>query len=129
MIEFYPQIRTVHIVAVLLSGGLFAVRGMGVLAGGRWPMAMPLRALGYSIDTVLLTAALMLVSLLPSELFANHWLTAKLGLLVVYVVLGSIALKRGRSARIRAICFITALFVFASMYGIARTHRPQGWLG
>ena len=72
MIEFYPQIRFVHILAISLSGGLFALRGLGILAGAHWPQAMLVRYLSYTIDTVLLTAALMLVTILPSAMFANH---------------------------------------------------------
>lgn len=128
MIEFYPQIRLAHIFAVLTSGALFSLRGVGVLVGARWPMAAPLRYLSYSIDTVLLTAALMLVSMLPPTVFANHWLTAKLALLVLYVVLGSYALKRGSTGRIRATCFAVALLAYVCMFGIARKHDPWGWL-
>ena len=128
MIEFYPQIRAVHIGAVIASGALFTLRGAGVLSGARWPLAAPLRYLSYSIDTVLLTAALMLIAVLPAALFANHWLTVKLTLLVIYIVLGSLALKRGRTARIRAVCYVAALALFAAVVGIARTHQPLGWL-
>ena len=46
----------------------------------------------YTVDTVLLTAALMLVSMLPAAMFANHWLTVKLVLVVAYVGLGTLAL-------------------------------------
>lgn len=128
MIEFYPQVRAVHIGAVLASGALFALRGAGVLGGMRWPQAAPLRYLSYSIDTALLTAALMLVAMLPAAVFANHWLTVKLVLVVTYVVLGSFALKRGRSARVRAVCFGAAVAVYAAIFGIARAHQPLGWL-
>ena len=64
MIEFYPQIKWVHVAAVIASGALFALRGAGVLAGAAWPMCAPLRYLSYTIDTVLLTAALMLATIL-----------------------------------------------------------------
>ena len=128
MIEFYPQVRAVHIGAVLASGGLFVLRGAGVLSGMHWPLAAPLRYLSYTIDTVLLTVALMLVAMLPSTVFANHWLTVKLVLLLAYVVLGSVALKRGRSPRVRAIAFGSAIATYAFMFGIARTHQPLGWL-
>jgi len=128
VLEFYPQVRAVHIGAVLASGALFALRGAGVLGGLRWPLAAPLRYLSYSIDTTLLTAALMLVAMLPAAVFANHWLTVKLGLLVLYVVLGSFALKRGRSAGVRAICFAAAVAGYIVMFGVARTHQPFGWL-
>jgi uncharacterized membrane protein SirB2 len=129
MIEFYPQIRMVHIVAVLLSGGLFLLRGSGVLAGARWPMALPVRLTSYTIDTVLLTAALMLVAVLPSAVFATGWLATKLVLLVVYIGLGTFALKRGRTPRVRTLCFVLALAVFGGMLAIARAHHPLGPLG
>jgi uncharacterized membrane protein SirB2 len=128
MIEFYPQIRFVHILAISLSGSLFALRGLGILAGARWPQAFVVRYLSYTIDTVLLTAALMLVAVLPAAMFANHWLTVKLVLVVVYVVLGVFALRRGRSRTIRATCYVAALLVFAAIVGIARMHHPLGWL-
>ncbi len=50
MLDFYPQIRFVHIAAVLASGGLFFLRGLIVHLGGRWAMAAPLRYLSYTID-------------------------------------------------------------------------------
>ncbi len=126
MIAFYAQIKLVHLIAVLLSGALFAVRGSGVLAGQRWPLAAPLRYLSYSVDTTLLTAALMLLTILPAGLFANGWLTLKLVLLVVYVVLGTLALKRGKTQRVRAISFFAALLTYGYMLGVARMHHPLG---
>lgn len=128
MIEFYPQIRLVHITCVVLSGALFFLRGAGVLAGMRWPMALPVRIASYSIDTVLLTAALMLVTMLPGAIFANGWLTTKLVLLVVYVVLGSLALKRAHTPRARLLCFVAAATTYLLMFSIARTHDPLGLL-
>jgi uncharacterized membrane protein SirB2 len=127
MIVFYLPIKTVHIVSVLASGGLFAVRGLLLLNGRAWAMSAPLRYLSYGIDTVLLTAALMLATVLPSAVFANGWLTVKLALLVLYVVLGSFALKRGKTLRTRWVCFIAAVSIYAFMLSVARTHQPLGW--
>jgi len=130
MIEFYPQIRTVHVFMVLLSGAVFAARGAGALRGARWPMASPLRWTAVAIDTTLLTAALMLLTVLPAAMFANGWLAMKLGLLVAYVVLGTLALKR---ERLRALFYALALLTYAWMISIARMHHPLGifhsWAG
>lgn len=127
MIEFYAQIKWVHIAAVLASGSVFLLRGLLLQAGQqRVAMAAPVRYLSYSIDTVLLTAALMLLTILPHAIYANGWLTAKLVLLVVYVVLGTFALKRGRSPRVRLACYLAALLVFGFMLTIARAHHPLG---
>ena len=119
MIEFYPQIRLFHIFAVLLSGSIFALRGVAALAGARWPQARPLKWLTYAIDTSLLTAALLLVAILPWSVFANGWLLAKIGVL---------ALRPQRPRRVRALYFAAALATFALMYGIARAHHPLAWL-
>ncbi|MBP6798292.1 MAG: SirB2 family protein, partial [Luteimonas sp.] len=66
------------------------------------------------------------LTILPGALYANGWLAMKLALLVVYVVLGVFALRRGRTRRARALCYVAALLVFAQMYFIARTHHPLG---
>lgn len=133
MIEFYPQIKQFHVLVALLSGGLFALRGAFVLGGAAWPMHAPLRWLSYAIDTALLTAALMLLTILPGALFANGWLLAKLLLLVVYAVLGSFALKRARSPRARFVFYCAALLAFLGIYATARSHQPLGfatyWFG
>jgi uncharacterized membrane protein SirB2 len=127
VIAYYLDIKWVHVFAVLLSGGLFAVRGGAVLAGARWPMFAPLRWFSYTVDTVLLTAALMLFTLLPGAMFANGWLWTKLVLLVGYVALGTFALKRARTHAVRVGTYVAALAVFATMIGIARAHHPLGW--
>ena len=128
MIEFYPQIKWVHVAAVLCSGLLFALRGAAHLAGARWTMAAPLRYLSYLVDTILLTAALMLASILHQYPFVHGWLTVKVLLLLVYIVLGSLALKRARTQRSRVICYIAALGVYLFIAGVARCHHPLGIL-
>ena len=129
MIEFYPQIKWVHIAAVIASGSLFALRGAVVALGGsRWAMAAPLRYLSYTIDTTLLTAALMLATILHQVPFVHAWLTAKVLLLVAYVVLGSFALKRARTSRARVGCFIAAVVIYLFIASVARAHSPWGIL-
>jgi uncharacterized membrane protein SirB2 len=92
----------------------------------RWPMWAPLRYLTYTVDTVLLTAALMLVTVLHQYPFVQPWLTAKVCLLVVYIVLGTLALKRARTLRARAWAYAGALAVFLYVVSIARAHSPWG---
>lgn len=128
MIEFYPEIRSVHIAAVIASGSLFLLRGLAVQGGARWAMSAPLRYASYGIDTVLLTAAFMLLTILPGAVFANGWLTTKIAFLVAYVILGSYALKRGGSRPERLAFFVAAVCVYASMIAIARAHHPLGAL-
>jgi uncharacterized membrane protein SirB2 len=129
MLEFYPQIKWVHVAAAICSGSLFLLRGMLVQFGhGALARRAPLRWASYTIDSVLLTAALMLFTLLPGAVFANGWLLAKLALLVVYIGLGVMALRERVAPFARRAFFVAALFVFATMISIARTHHPLGWL-
>lgn len=126
MISFYPEIKLVHIAAVLASGGLFFLRGLVLNLGGTWAMAAPLRYLSYTIDTVLLTAALMLATMLQQYPFVHGWLTAKVVLLIVYIVLGTYALKRAKTTRARVGFWLAALLVYAFIISIARAHHPAG---
>ncbi len=127
MIEFYPEVRWVHVAAVAVSGGLFALRGLLVLAGKPIANHLSVRVLSWSIDTVLLTAALMLMNMLRIHPGNQPWLAVKLSLLVLYIVLGSFALRRAARQRFRLAWYLGALAVFLLMVGVAANHDPQGW--
>ena len=126
MLELYPEIKLVHVTAAIASGTLFLLRGTAVNWGGSWGMIAPIRYLSYTIDIVLLTAALLLLAILPSSVYSNGWLWLKLTLLVVYIGFGTLALKRGHTANIRRGCFVAAIAIYLCMYFIARTHDPLG---
>ncbi|UNK41638.1 SirB2 family protein [Luteimonas sp. S4-F44] len=128
MIEFYPQIKHAHMDLALTSGALFALRGAALLAGMRWPKAASVRYTSYTIDTALLTAAILLLTLLPGALYANGWLATKVVLIVVYVVLGMLAFGDKRPRRARIMFYAAALLTFGQIYGIARAHHPLGLL-
>lgn len=128
MIEFYPQIRLVHIVTVLLSGSLFALRGLLMLVRSASTNHAMLRYLSYAIDTMLLASALMLVALLHQYPFVQSWLTVKVLLLGVYIALGSLALKRDRTRRVQLISYFAALAVFMMIVSVAVAHHPLGIL-
>ena len=127
MEAFYLEIRTVHIAAVTLSGLLFFTRAVAVnVFGASWTMAAPIRYLSYTIDSVLLTAALMLMTIVHQFPFVDTWLTAKVLLLVAYIVLGSYALKRAKTRTARLAYTGAAVAVFVFIVSIARTHNPLG---
>lgn len=128
----YPFIRLAHISLVLTSVALFTVRGWAVLQGHAWAMRRPVRFLSYGIDTALLGAALLLLLILRLDPLTTPWLLTKLVLLLVYIVLGSLALKRARSGRLRLYCLLAALLCYGFMLSVALTHSPLGallWVG
>ena len=86
-----------------------------------------LKRLSYIIDTTLLTAAILLAIVIQQYPFVQGWLTMKLLLLPVYVVLGMFALRRGKTRRVRAGFFAAALAVYAFIVSVAVMHDPRGW--
>jgi uncharacterized membrane protein SirB2 len=128
MSEFHVQMKLLHIFCVVCSGILFAARGALMWAGSRWANDVSLRRLSYSIDTVLLGSAVYLVVTLHQYPFVSSWLTAKISLLVVYILLGIVALRRGRTRLTRRVCFAAALSVYAFIISVALTHNPRGIL-
>ena len=125
-IDWYSPVRSTHLVLVLASVTLFALRGAAVLAGRRWPLHLALRVGSVVIDTLLLTAGATLWWMLGLHPLREHWLGVKLGWLVAYVVLGSLALQRARTPAGRALAYGAALACAAMMVATAVAHHPAG---
>jgi uncharacterized membrane protein SirB2 len=126
MTDYYLVLRNVHIGCAIATIALFVLRGLLMLADSPRLNGPVLRYLPHAVDTVLLTTALMLTTVIQQYPFSTGWLTAKVVLLVVYIVLGSIALKRGRTKAIRIAAFIAALATIGFLVTVARVHHPLG---
>lgn len=124
--EHYVSLKFAHQVLVGASGGLFALRGAAVLAARPWADARALRVASVLLDTLLFAAGITLWVLLSLDLARHPWLATKLALLVLYVALGTFALRRGRTRAVRAACFVAALATFGFMVSVAITHHPLG---
>lgn len=129
MEHFYPQIRAVHVGAVIASGALFTFRCVMLnLFGAAWTRALPLRLASWGVDTTLLTAALMLTTIVRQFPIADGWLTAKVALLILYVVAGVVALGPRRPRAVRFLAWAAATTLFAFIVTIARARHPLGVL-
>ncbi|MEK9712868.1 MAG: SirB2 family protein [Thalassolituus sp.] len=78
----------------------------------------------HGINALLLVTAGTLCVMLEQYPFTSGWVTAKLLGLVVYVVLGVIAIKK---VNIKA--FGLALLIFAYLFGVAKAHSALSWVG
>jgi len=121
-----PPLRATHLALVAASGTLFALRGAGVIAGARWPLHVALRIGSVVIDPLLLAAGATLWALLQLNPARDHWLGVKLVLLVIYVGLGTGALKRATTPVARVGFLLAALAVFATMASVGWTRDPLG---
>lgn len=123
----YSILKLVHVGAVVLSGAGFALR-FGLAAAGRLPSARWVRVAPHVVDTVLLASALSLAWIGGFRPLEVPWLEAKLAGLIVYIVAGTVALKRGRTPRVRGAAFAAALVTFAYIVSVALTKDPLGLL-
>lgn len=109
---------------VALSYALFVLRGVWMISDSALLKQRWVRIVPHVIDTVLLTSAIALAVIVHQYPFVNGWLTAKVVGLVVYIGLGTIALKRGRTRRVRIAAWLAAQAVFFYIVAVAVTRQP-----
>ena len=119
----YLAIKQLHMGCAAVSFSLFLVRGAWMLQGSAMLQRRWVRILPHLVDTVLLGSAVMLAFISSQYPFAQAWLGAKVVALLLYIVLGIIALKRGRTARTRALAFGAAVLTFAYIVMVAVTRQ------
>lgn len=126
LIDVYPALRHTHIACVVASGTFFTLRAAGVIAGARWPLTLPARVTSWVVDTLLLVMGALLWTALRIDPLSQPWLPTKLALLVVYVGLGTMALRRARGTAAKLGWTLAALACFGWMVGVAIAHHPLG---
>jgi uncharacterized membrane protein SirB2 len=126
VVNYYSGIKTLHIACVLLSGTLFAVRGGLMMSASPHANHKALKRLSVVIDTSLLASALISTAIIHQYPFVQAWLTVKVLLLPIYIVLGVFALRRGKTRSSRTVFFLAALTVYGLIISVAVTHDPYG---
>jgi uncharacterized membrane protein SirB2 len=124
----YLLLKHFHMTCAALSGGFFLVRGQWMLAGSpllqrRWVKTFP-----HLVDSLLLASAIGLAIWSHQYPVQMPWLTAKIVALIVYILLGSVALKYGRTRAVRAAAYAGALATFGYIVAVAITKNPLFFL-
>lgn len=126
MTSLYPLVKAVHVHAIGLSFAIFFLRGLLMLMRSKFTNHAALRYTSYIVDTLLLGAALLLTVMIAQYPFVHAWLTAKVLLLLAYIVLGVLALRRAKTRQAQILAFIAACLTFAMIFAIARAHHWAG---
>lgn len=124
----YLALKHLHMSCALLTFLSFSLRGYWMLCDSPLLHSKLVRVLPHIIDTLLLGSAIALTITIQQYPIQEAWLTAKLTALVAYILLGTVALKRGRTKQIRASFFAMSLMVFGYIFWVARTHQAMPWL-
>jgi uncharacterized membrane protein SirB2 len=122
-------VKSIHIFCVILTFTSFFLRGLWMMQNRprlqkRWVKIAP-----HLIDTVLLASGITLAYHLHQYPLTDGWLTAKFFGLLLYIILGNIALRRGPTKMIRVTAWLGALGVFSYMATVAlkRLANPLEW--
>jgi len=123
----YAAIRQLHVAAAALSLTLFILRAAWMLASParlqtRWVKIVP-----HCVDTALLASALWLAWQLGAD-GTRGWLAAKVVAVFIYIVAGMVALKRGRTRRVRVAALAVALATFGYIVSVTLTKSALGFL-
>lgn len=125
----YIAIKHLHVACVIVSISGFFLRGMLMVAESpilqqRWIKVVP-----HVNDATLLAAAIALSAMSGQYPFVDGWLTAKVFGLITYIILGSIALKAGRTRGVRIAAWLAAMVTFGYVVSVALTRNPAGFVG
>lgn len=115
----YAIVKHLHLTAIAVSVILFILRFYWLNRDADKLQKKWVKVLPHIIDTVLLLSAITLCIIIQQYPFVNGWLTDKVLGLVLYIVLGLVALKLGKTMPIRWLAFVGALAVIAYMGKVA----------
>ena len=120
----FTVLKMIHVTTAVVSYALFFVRGIWMINGSprlgeRWARIVP-----HVNDTLLLAVAIWMTLLLREYPGTHAWLTAKVIGLLVYIGLGTVALKRGKTQRARIAAWLAAQAVFVYIVAVALTRNP-----
>lgn len=120
----YLILKHLHVTCVAISYTLFVLRGIWMLNASprlrqHWVKIAP-----HINDTVLLLSAIALAVLTHRNPLVETWLAAKIVGLLIYIMLGLIAFRLGKTRRAKVTAWILAQIVFAYIVSVALTKNP-----
>jgi uncharacterized membrane protein SirB2 len=124
----YATLKTLHLTTIAVTFTLFLLRGAWMMADSPRLKARWVRIIPHINDTLLLASGISLAVLIQQYPLVHGWLTAKLFALIAYIVLGTVALKRGKTKPRRIVAWLAALLVFGYMVAVAVAHDPFPFL-
>lgn len=121
-------LKHIHVTCVAFSFMLFFLRGVWMLRNSSLTQLRLVKIAPHVVDTALLTSAIALAWQYGISPLAAPWLAAKIVALLLYIIIGSIALKHGKTKQIRLTAWLVAQAFFFYMVSVAITHNPMPWL-
>ena len=112
----------------LISVVGFALRWYGTMIRFHFVRRRLVRVAPHLIDTLFLASGVLMIWNLGRIPVSTAWLLAKLSGLLLYIVLGILAMRSAPQLRRSLPAFIAALAVFAWIVSVAVSKSPWGFL-
>ena len=119
----YLAVLATHVCCALLTPWLFTARVYRA-SRGRNPAVGVLRWLPHTVDTALFGAGVTLALLLHISPLVHAWLAIKLVALLVYILIGHIAVRRVHNTAGRWTAWFAAVVTIGYIYTVALTKNP-----
>ena len=112
----YMLLKQIHIVLAVTTLISFVIRGYRMITDSSLLHHKLVKTIPHVIDTLLLSTAVALMMMAGFYPWILDWVAAKILLLLLYIVLGTIALKRGKTKAQRIAAFIAALICIGLIF-------------
>lgn len=124
----YILLRQLHTLMAVITIAGFLLRGFWMLTGSDKLQQRVTRIAPHIVDTVFLFSGIAMLLVISLNPFSQSWLLAKFAGLILYILFGSIALRRGSTRSIRALAFVAALSAYVYVVGVALAKSPASWI-
>jgi uncharacterized membrane protein SirB2 len=124
----FDILKHLHMLCAFLSVSGFALRGYWMMTDNPLLQRRPVKILPHIVDTLLLGSAigmLLIWQVSPGQL---PWVVTKIAALLLYIGLGLVALRFGKSRQVKVAAWLLALLVAAYIWSVAYTKSPLGLL-
>jgi len=120
----YEIVKYIHVTAITLSISGFIIRVLLKLNDSPYQTKYWFKKLPHKVDTILLASALTLVYIMGVNPLTTIWIAEKIIGLLIYILLGMVALRWGKTKKIRAFAAGAAIITFAYIVYVAHYKAP-----
>ena len=124
----YGLLKSIHVICAAITITGFVLRGFWMLTESPLLTHRLTRIAPHVVDTLFLLSGIFMLVIAAMNPFTQPWLLAKFVALIAYILLGMVAIRRGRTKNIRAVTFVSAIAVFGYVIGVGMARSPASWL-
>ncbi len=124
----FDVLKLLHVSSAFLSIAGFFLRGFWMASSNPLLQHRAAKVLPHMIDTLLLCSAVGMLLVWQVSPLQQGWLMAKIVALLLYIGLGLVALRFGKSRGVKVSAWLLALFTAGYIVSVAYSKSPLGFL-